>query len=81
MAGGALTLAGTDNDDNNGDTTKISASYAIGALTLSGSVEDEAKPDGSEDDTTVGIKYAMNDAITLAYTTIQPGSDASFGDE
>jgi hypothetical protein len=53
----------------------------MGALTLSASVEDESKADGSEDDTTVGVKYAMNDALTLSYTTIKPGSNASFGDE
>ena len=81
MAGIALTLTGTDNDDNGGDATKIAASYAMGALTVSGSVEDESKADGSEDDTTVGIKYAMNDALTLSYTSIQPGTAGSFGDE
>ena len=79
MAGVALTLTGTDNDDAGGDATGISASYAMGALTLSASMSDESN--NAEDDTSVGVKYAMNDAITLAYTTIQPGSDASFGDE
>ena len=53
----------------------------MGALTLSASVEDESKADGSEDDTTVGVKYTMTDALTLSYTTIKPGSNASFGDE
>ncbi len=74
-------MTGTDNDDNGGDASKIAVSYAMGALTLSASVEDESKADGSEDDTTVGVKYAMNDALTLSYTTIKPGSNGSFGDE
>ena len=81
IGGIALTVTGTDKDDNNGDASKVAISYAMGALTLSASVEDESKADGSEDDSTVGIKYAMNDALTLSYTTIKPGSNASFGDE
>jgi len=81
VAGVSVTLTGTDNDDNGGDASKIAVSYPMGALTLSASVEDESKADGSEDDTTVGVKYAMNDALTLSYTTIKPGSNGSFGDE
>jgi outer membrane protein OmpU len=81
VAGVALTLTGTDNDDNGGDATKIAASYAMGnGLTLKGSVEDESKADGSEDEQTVGFSYAM-DALTIGYTTIKPGSDGSLGDE
>ena len=56
----------------------------MGALTLSASAEDESKADGSEDESTVGIKYAMNDALSLSYTSIKPGTVAgfdSFGDE
>jgi hypothetical protein len=49
-------------------------------LTLKGSVEDESKADGSEDDSTLGLSYVMGD-ITVGYTTIKPGSAASFGDE
>ena len=81
VAGVSVTLTGTDNDDNGGDASKIAVSYPMGALTLSASVEDESKADGSEDDTTVGVTYTMTDALTLSYTTIKPGSNASFGDE
>ena len=79
MAGVALTLTGTDNDDAGGDATGIAASYAMGALTLSASMSDESN--NAEDDTSVGVKYAMNDAITLSYSTIKPGADGAFGDE
>ena len=80
IGGIALTVTGTDKDDNNGDASKVAISYAMGALTLSASAEDESKADGSEDDQTVGVKYAMNDALTLSYTSIKPGNK-SFGDE
>jgi outer membrane protein OmpU len=81
VGGVALTFTGTDNDDNGGDASKIAASYNMGnGLTLKGSVEDESKADGSEDDSTLGLSYAMGD-ITVGYTTIKPGSSASFGDE
>jgi len=52
-------------------------------LTLKGSVEDESKADGSEDEQTVGFSYAM-DALTIGYTSIKPGEVAgkdAFGDE
>ena len=83
VGGVSVTLTGTDNDDNGGDASKVALSYAAGALTLSASVEDESKADGSEDDSTVGIKYAINDALTFSYTSIKPGSRAGddFGDE
>ena len=81
IGGIALTVTGTDKDDNNGDASKVAISYAMGALTLSASAEDESLASGAEDDTTVGVSYAMNDALTLSYTTIKPGSNASFGDE
>jgi hypothetical protein len=81
VAGVALTFTGTNNDDNGGSASKIAASYAMGnGLTLKGSVEDESKSDGSEDDSTLGFSYAMGD-ITVGYTTIKPGSSKSFGDE
>ena len=81
VAGVALTLTGTNNDDNGGSASKIAASYAMGnGLTLKGSMEDESKADGSEDDSTLGLSYAMGD-ITVGYTTIKPGSSKSFGDE
>ena len=38
----ALTVTGTNNDDNGGSASKIAASYAMGDLTLKGSVEDES---------------------------------------
>jgi len=83
VGGVSVTLTGTDNDDNGGDASKVAVSYAMGALTLSASVEDESKADGSEDDSTIGIKYAMNDALSLSYTSIKPGSRTGddFGDE
>jgi hypothetical protein len=81
VAGVALTLTGTNNDDNGGKASKIAASYAMGnGLTLKGSVEDESKADGSEDDSTLGLSYAMGE-ITVGYTTIKPGSAGTFGDE
>ena len=78
VAGVALTFTGTNNDDAGGDATGISASYAMGDLTVSASMSDESN-DG-EDDTSVGFSYAM-DALTIGYTTIKPGSDGSLGDE
>ena len=78
VGGVALTFTGTDNDDAGGDATGISASYAMGDLTVSASMSDESN-DG-EDDTSVGFSYAM-DALTIGYTTIKPGSDGSLGDE
>jgi len=81
VAGVALTFTGTNNDDNGGSASKIAASYAMGnGLTLKGSVEDESKTTGGEDDSTLGLSYVMGD-ITVGYTTIKPGSSASFGDE
>ena len=81
VAGVALTFTGTNNDDNGGSASKIAASYAMGnGLTLKGSVEDESKSDGSEDDSTLGLSYVMGD-ITVGYTSIKPGSNGSFGDE
>ena len=84
VAGVALTLTGTDNDDNGGDASKIAASYAMGnGLTLKASVEDESLASGGEDESTLGFSYAM-DAITVGYTSIKPGTVAgsdSYGDE
>ena len=84
VAGVALTLTGTDNDDNGGDATKIAASYAMGnGLTLKASVEDESLASGGEDESTLGFSYAM-DALTVSYTSIKPGTVAgsdSYGDE
>jgi outer membrane protein OmpU len=84
VGGVALTLTGTDNDDNGGDASKIAASYAMGnGLTLKASVEDESLASGAEDESTIGFSYAM-DAITVGYTAIKPGTVAgsdSYGDE
>ncbi|MDA8818027.1 hypothetical protein N9N27_04480 [Planktomarina sp.] len=80
VGGIALTATGTDNDDNGGSASKIAASYAMGDLTLKASVEDESLASGAEDDTTVGLSYAM-DTLTVGYTSIKPGTDGSFGDE
>ena len=84
VGGVALTLTGTENDDNGGDAAKIAASYAMGnGLTLKASVEDESLASGGEDESTLGFSYAM-DAITVGYTSIKPGTVAgsdSYGDE
>ena len=84
VAGVALTLTGTDNDDNGGDASKIAASYNMGnGLTLKASVEDESLASGAEDESTLGFSYAM-DALTVSYTSIKPGTVAgkdSYGDE
>ncbi|MDA8966530.1 porin [Planktomarina temperata] len=78
VAGVALTITGTDVKAVGGDASKVAASYSMGnGLTLSASSQDE---DGTaEDDATVGFSYAM-DALTVGYTSIQPGGK-SFGDE
>ena len=78
VAGVALTFTGTENYDALGDATGISASYAMGDLTVNAAMSDES--DDGEDDTSVGFSYAM-DALTIGYTTIKPGSDGSLGDE
>ena len=79
VGGVALTFTGTDNDDAGGDATGISASYAMGDLTVSASMSDESND--AEDDTSVGFSYAM-DALTIGYTTIKPGGSAGkYGDE
>ena len=84
VGGVALTLTGTDNDDNGGDASKVAASYAMGnGLTVKASVEDESLASGGEDESTLGFSYAM-DALTVSYTSIKPGTVAgsdSYGDE
>jgi len=80
VGGVALAFTGTDNDDAGGDATGVSASYAMGDLTVSAAMSDESTALGAEDDTSVGLSYKM-DALTFGYTTIKPGSSASFGDE
>ena len=78
VAGVALTFTGTNNDDAGGSATGISASYAMGDLTVSAAMSDESND--AEDDSSVGFSYAM-DALTVGYTTIKPGSAGTFGDE
>ena len=78
LGGAAVTLTGTNDDDAGGDATGISVSYPMGDLTLSASVSDESND--AEDDTSVGLTYAM-DAMTVSYTSIKPGSTGSLGDE
>jgi hypothetical protein len=77
---GDLTLGvtGTNNDDAGGNATGFSASYKMGDLSLSAAMSNESND--AEDDTSIGFTYTM-DALTVAYTTIQPGKDAKFGDE
>ena len=73
--GGSVVVAG------GGDAIGISASYSMAALTLSASMKNEASDE--EDETAIGITYAINDALTFSYKSIKPGSRASddFGDE
>ncbi|MDC1437522.1 hypothetical protein N8208_01365 [Planktomarina temperata] len=78
MAGIALTLTGTNNDDAGGNASGIAASYAMGALTVNAAMSNES--DNGEDDTSLGLSYAM-DSLTVGYTTIKPGKDGGFGDE
>ena len=75
IAGVALTFTGTNNDDAGGSATGISASYAMGDLTVTAAMSDESND--AEDDTSVGFSYAM-DALTVGYTTIKPGSARCF---
>ena len=77
----ALTFNGTDVVAAGGDATGISASYSMATLTLSASMENGASD--AEDETAIGITYAINDALTFSYKSIKPGSRASddFGDE
>ena len=60
-----------------GSANKVSVSYTMGDLKMSTSSQDEAGT--AEDDQTVGFTYAM-DAITVSYTTINPGN-GDMGDE
>ena len=78
IAGAAVTLTGTNDDDAGGDATGVSVSYPMGDLTLSASVSDESND--AEDDTSIGLSYAM-DALTVSYTSIKPGSAGAQGDE
>ena len=77
---GDLTLGvtGTNNDDACRNATGFSASYKMGDLSLSAAMSNESND--AEDDTSIGFTYTM-DALTVAYTTIQRGKDAKFGDE
>ena len=58
LGGAAVTFTGTNNDDAGGDATGVSVSYPMGDLTLSASVSDES--DDGEDDTSIGLTYAMD---------------------
>ena len=83
VAGVTLTATGSNDDSvhasGTGSASKLAASYAMGDLTLSASVANEAGT--TEDDSTLGLKYAMGD-ITVSYTTIKPGgTSGKYGDE
>ncbi|MDA7485037.1 hypothetical protein N9A56_06900, partial [Planktomarina temperata] len=83
VGGITLTATGSNHDDvhvgsGTGSASKLAASYAMGDLTLSASVANEAGT--AEDDATLGLSYAM-DALTVGYTSIRPGSAGAFGDE
>jgi hypothetical protein len=77
---GDLTLGVTvkNNDDAFGNATGFSASYKMGDLSLSAAMSNESND--AEDDTSISFTHTMG-ALTVAYTTIQPGKDAKFGDE
>ena len=77
---GDLTLGvtGTNNDDACRNATGFSASYKMGDLSLSAVMPNESND--AEDDTSIGFTYTM-DALTVAYTTIQPGKDVKSGEE
>ena len=77
---GDLTLGvtGTNIDDAFGNATGFSASYKMSDLSLSAAMSNESND--AEDDTSIGFTYTR-DALTVAYTTIQPGKDVKFGDE
>jgi len=77
---GDLTLGvtGTNNDDAFGNATGFTASYKMGDVSLSAAMSNESND--AEDDTSIGFTYTR-DALTVAYTTIQPGKDVKFGDE
>ena len=81
VGGAALTFTGTDVVAAGGDSTGISASYSMATLTLSASMENGASD--AEDETAIGITYAINDTLTFSYKSIKPGSRASddFGDD
>ena len=85
VAGVTLTATGSNDDsvhatgNGTGSASKLAASYAMGDLTLSASVANEAGT--TEDDSTLGLSYVMGD-ITVGYTTIKPGGTAGkYGDE
>ncbi|WP_347859809.1 porin [Planktomarina sp.] len=89
VAGITLTATGSNDasvhaaGNGTGSASKIAASYAMGDLTLSASVANEAGT--SEDDSTIGLSYAMGD-LTVGYTTIKPGltyanATGTYGDE
>ena len=74
-----MTFTGTDNDDDNGSATGVSASYTVSdTLSLKGSMSNES--DDAEDDASIGLTYKM-DALTLGYTSIKPGTNGDLGDE
>ena len=50
----------------------------MGDLSLSAAMSNESND--AEDDTSISFTHTMG-ALTVAYTTIQPGKDAKFGDE
>jgi outer membrane protein OmpU len=72
-------VVGTNSDDAGvgGSANKVSISYTMGDLTVSASSQNEAGTD--EDDQTIGFSYTM-DAVSVSYTTINPG-DGDMGDE
>jgi outer membrane protein OmpU len=70
-------VVGTNAAAVGGSANKISIAYTMGDLKVTASAQNEAGT--AEDDQTVGFSYAM-DAISVSYTTINPG-DGDMGDE
>ena len=72
-----VSIVGTNAAAVGGSANKVSVGYTMGDLKISASSQDEAGT--AEDDQTLGFTYAM-DAITVSYTTINPGN-GDMGDE
>ena len=72
-----VSIVGTNAAAVGGSANKVSVGYTMGDLKISASSQDESGT--AEDDQTVGFTYAM-DAISVSYTTINPGN-GDMGDE
>ena len=71
------TIVGTNAAAVGGSANKVSIAYTMGDLKVTASSQNESGT--AEDDQTLGFSYAM-DAISVSYTTINPGN-GDMGDE